>query len=124
MEINRLVLPVRGGLADSSETTAAKGRARFRYLEETHSVKDPREEGMEAVTGVVSEPEACSAWLYGCCCCCCPEAPVVAATAAAAAAAGPRPIIICCWNCLKSCSCKKPGAAMCCGCACALGGWP
>ena len=47
MEINRLVLPVRGGLADSSETTAAKGRARFRYLEETHSVKDPREEGME-----------------------------------------------------------------------------
>ncbi|KAH8066179.1 hypothetical protein JL722_595 [Aureococcus anophagefferens] len=47
MEINRLVLPQRDGLGDTSETTAAKGRARFRYLEETSSVRDPREAGME-----------------------------------------------------------------------------
>ena len=47
MEINRLVLPQRDGLGDTSETTAAKGRARFRYLKETSSVRDPREAGME-----------------------------------------------------------------------------
>ncbi|KAH8049978.1 hypothetical protein JL720_15447 [Aureococcus anophagefferens] len=46
MEINRLVLPQRDGLGDTSETTAAKGRARFRYLEDVLGPR-PAEAGME-----------------------------------------------------------------------------